>query len=490
MILLLLILAPLIGAVIGRFIPGRAGEIGQLLASTAVLILAFASASSVMANGPIAFEPVAFLSLYLDAYSALMVSVIALVSWGGAFYAIGYLRHDVHIGRLAPDQVPNFYLWFHIFTATMIAVVSTDNLGLMWAAIEATTLASAMLVALYRTREAIEAAWKYLIICTVGISLALFGVLLLYAAGERALGAGLATLSWRDLADHASALDPTLVRLAFVFIIIGFGTKAGFAPLHTWLPDAHSQAPTPVSAVLSGVLLPCALYGIVRVHVIAVGALGSAFSSNLLMLFGLASAAVAVPFILRQNDLKRMLAYSSIEHIGIMAAAIGIGGPIGLFGGLLHMVLHGVGKATLFFAAGALLQRYGTANMLRMSGAVVALPASGWVLFVCGLALAGAPPFGLFVSEFSVITAGFNRGHPWVSVGLIACISVIFVGILFHLGRVALGRPRGSIDRGEGWAQRLLLGVPMIGLLVIGLWVPTPLANAIEQAAAILAVVP
>ena len=443
-----------------------------------------------MTTGPIAFEPFAFLSLYLDAYSALMVSVVALVSWGGAFYAIGYLRHDVHIGRLAPDQVPRFYLWFHVFTATMLAVVSTDNLGLMWAAIEATTLASAMLVALYRTREAIEAAWKYLIICTVGISLALFGVLLLYAAGERALGPGLATLSWRVLTDHAIALDPTLVRLAFVFIIIGFGTKAGFAPLHTWLPDAHSQAPTPVSAVLSGVLLPCALYGIVRVHIIAVGTLGPAFSSNLLMIFGVASAAIAVPFIVRQHDLKRMLAYSSIEHIGIMAAAIGIGGPIGLFGGLLHMVLHGIGKATLFFAAGAVLQRYGTSNMLRMSGAIMALPTSGLVLLVGGLALAGAPPFGLFVSEFSVIAGGFTRGYPWVSVGLIACIAVIFVGILFHLSRVALGRPRDVIERGEGWTQRLFLGVPMLGLLIAGVWVPTPLANAISQAAAILLVVP
>ena len=483
-------LAPLLGAAIGRLLPGRIGEIGQLLASTLVLILAFVSAFAVWTTGPIAFEPIGFLSLYLDAYSALMVAVVALVSWGAAFYAIGYLRHDVHIGRLAPDQVPRFYLWFHVFTATMLAVVSTDNLGLMWAAIEATTLASAMLVALYRSREAIEAAWKYLIICTVGISLALFGVLLLYAAGERAMGLGLATLSWRVLTDQANALDPTLVRLAFIFIIIGFGTKAGFAPLHTWLPDAHSQAPTPVSAVLSGVLLPCALYGIVRVHLIAVGTLGPAFSSNLLMLFGLASAAIAVPFIARQHDLKRLLAYSSIEHIGIMAAAIGFGGPVALFGGLLHMALHGVGKATLFFAAGAVLQRFGTSNMLRMSGAIVALPTSGLVLLIGGLALAGAPPFGFFVSEFSVVIGGFNRGYHWVGIGLIACIAAIFVGILFHLSRVALGRPRDSIALGENWAQRVFLAVPMIGLLLVGIWVPTPLANAISQAAAILMVSP
>ena len=490
MILLLLVLAPLLAAAIGRLIPGRVGEVGQLFASTLVLILAFASATAVWTSGPIVFEPFEFLSLYLDAYSALMVAVVALVSWGAAFYAIGYLRHDVHVGRLIPSQVPQFYLWFHIFTSTMLAVVSTDNLGLMWAAIEATTLASAMLVALYRTREAIEAAWKYLIICTVGISLALFGVLLLYAAGERAMGSGLATLSWRVLTDHATALDPTLVRLAFIFIIIGFGTKAGFAPLHTWLPDAHSQAPTPVSAVLSGVLLPCALYGIVRVHIIAVGTLGPTFSSNLLMLFGLGSAAIAVPFIARQHDLKRLLAYSSIEHIGIMAAAIGFGGPVALFGGLLHLALHGVGKATLFFAAGAVLQRFGTSNMLRMSGAIVALPTSGLVLLIGGLALAGAPPFGFFVTEFSVVTGGFTRGYPWVSVGLLACIAAIFVGILFHLSRVALGRPRESIELGENWGQRVFLAVPMIGLLLVGIWVPTPLANAISQAAAILMVGP
>jgi hydrogenase-4 component F len=480
-IVVLLLVAPLAAAALGRLLPDRLAGRGQLLGATGTLAAASAAATLVFTDGPISLG-----WLYLDALGALLAVVVALVSWGAAAYAIDYLAHDVAERRLAPDQPRWFYLWLHVFVFTMLAVVATENLGLMWAAIEATTLASAVLVGFYRTREALEAAWKYLVICTVGISFALFGVLLLYAAGAGVLGAGDAALSWRALGQRASELDPGLVRLAFLFTVIGYGTKAGFAPMHTWLPDAHSQAPTPVSAVLSGVLLPCALYGIVRTHVVAVGALGPEFPSALLIGFGLLSAAVAVPFVLVQHDLKRLLAYSSIEHVGIIAVAFGIGGPVALFGGLLHLVAHALGKAMLFFAAGSLAQRYGTRNMARIHGAARALPFTGPAFLAGGLAIAGAPPFGLFLSEFSILSAGFSRGHGLTSLALIACISLVFAGVLYHAGRMALGEPRATVARGEGRLPRLLLGAPLGLIALLGLWVPPPLAGAIERAAAAL----
>ena len=478
-----LLLSPLVPAVLGRFLRGRAADWGQFAGATLVVALALAAARRVLDGGPLEGGP-----LYMDALGALLALVVAVVSWGGALYALDYLRHDVAERRLAPDQPRWFYLWYHLFVFTMLAVVTTENLGMMWAAIEATTLASAVLVGFYRTREALEAAWKYLILCTVGISFALFGVLLLYAAGAHALGPGESALSWRALVAGGERLDPQLVRLGFVFVLIGYGTKAGFAPLHTWLPDAHSQAPTPVSAVLSGVLLPCALYGIVRVHAVAASSLGPEFSSTLLIAFGLLSAAVAVPFVLVQHDVKRLLAYSSIEHMGIIALAIGIGGPLALFGGLLHLVVHALGKALLFFAAGALAHRYGTREMVRIRGAARALPLSGPALLAGGIAIAGAPPFGLFVSEFSILAAGFAQGRAWASGLLIGCISLVFVGLLFHLGRMVLGEPGPRVARGEGGLRPALLGAPLLAIALLGLWVPPPLASAIGQAAHVLMV--
>lgn len=477
MTVVLLLLAPVLAAAASRLVPRALAGRAQALGALATLVLAVVAAAQVGVGGPIALGP-----LYLDALGALLAVVVALVACGAALYAVPYLAHDVDERRLGPAQIPWFYVWFHLFVFTMLSAVATDNLGLMWAAIEATTLASAVLVGFYRTRDALEAAWKYLIICTVGISFALFGILLLYAAGARALGGGEAALSWRELAAAAPRLDPGLVRLGFLFVVVGFGTKAGFAPLHTWLPDAHSQAPTPVSAVLSGVLLPCALYGIVRTHAVAVGALGPGYSSTLLIGFGVLSAAVAVPFVLVQHDLKRLLAYSSIEHMGLIAAAIGIGGPVALFGGLLHLVVHALGKALLFFAAGSLAQRYGTRNMARIHGAARALPWSGPIFLAGGLAIAGAPPFGLFVSEFTLLSAGFARGYPLVSAALIACIALVFVGVLFHGGRMTLGEPRAALARGESRPVAALLGVPLAALVVLGLWVPPPLADAIERA--------
>jgi len=477
----LVVVAPLAAALVGRFAPGRWSDRGQLILATLASLLAMTAVIRVFNGGPIGNG-----TLYLDPLGALLVAVVALVGWAGAAYAIGYLRHDVAAQRLAANQPRWFYLWYHLFLTAMLAVATTESLGLVWVAIEATTVFSAILVGFYRTREALEAAWKYLIICTAGISFALFGTLLLYYAGVHAIGGEASALSWRLLREHAGALDPHLVRLAFVFLLVGYGTKAGFAPFHTWLPDAHSQAPTPVSAVLSGVLLPCALYAIVRVHLIAVGTLGPAFSSTMLIAFGLFSVAVAVPFILIQHDIKRLLAYSSMEHIGIMAVAFGIGGPIGFFAATLHLVMHAIGKALLFFTAGTLTERYGTRNMARIRGAAQALPFSGPVLLAGALVLAGAPPSGLFLTEMSLLFAGFSTGYGVASVILLVCLTLVFVGMLFHVGRMTLGVPRAAVVRGESLRALLFFVAPLGVLGFLGIFIPPSLDVALRQVVALL----
>jgi hydrogenase-4 component F len=474
---------PLVTAAVAWLLPVRWSERAHVLGSLLLVVIAWTVAGRVFTSGPLSLDGV----LYVDALSALLLAVVALVGCAAAMYAVGYLRRDVAEGRLQADQPRWFALWYQLFLATMLAVLLVENLGLMWVAVEATTLASALLVGFYRTELAVEAAWKYLLLCTVGITLALFGVLLIYYAGVRAGAPEEALLSWRTLVALAPSLDPGLVRLAFVFALVGYGTKAGFAPLHTWLPDAHSQAPTPVSAVLSGVLLPCALYAILRFHAIAASTLGPAFSSNLLLLFGVLSAGVAVPFILLQHDLKRLLAYSSIEHIGIVAVAVGIGGPLALFAAGLHLVGHALGKALLFFAAGNIAQRYDTRSMARIRGAASALPLSGSALLAGGLLLAGAPPSALFASELSILAAGFERGQGVAATVLLVCLALIFVGVLFHLGGMALGRGPARLRLGrEGMLDVGLIGVPLRAIGVLGLAVPAPLAEALRQAAAVL----
>lgn len=481
MLLALMVVAPLGAALAGRFGPGRWSDLGQLVGATVTSLLCLGIIARVFTRGPIA-EGV----LYLDPLGALLVAVIALVGWGGAAYAVEYLRRDVATGHLPSGQPRWFYLWYHFFLASMLAVATTDNLGLVWVGIEATTVFSAILVGFYRSRAALEAAWKYLMICTVGISFALFGTLLLYYAGVHGVPDEAAALSWRALRENATRLDPRLVRLAFVFILAGYGTKAGFAPLHTWLPDAHSQAPTPVSAVLSGVLLPCALYAIVRVHLIAVGTLGPAFSSSLLVAFGLLSVGVAVPFILVQHDLKRLLAYSSMEHIGIMAIAFGFGGPLGFFGGALHLVVHGIVKALLFVTSGAITQRYQTRDMSRIHGVIGALPYSGPVLLVGTLLLAGAPPSGLFLTEFSVLLAGFTTGRAVLSILLLVGLTAVFVGMFFHVSRMALGTPRRAIVHGESHLIAWFAGVPLAAVILVGIALPPPLTLALGKVVTLL----
>ncbi|MHB0869249.1 MAG: hydrogenase 4 subunit F [Chloroflexota bacterium] len=483
--LLLLLTIPAITGLLCRLLPRPSWVEGvNAVGATATLGAGAAVALRVFGGGPVrALDDL----LYVDALGALLLVVIVVVGFLAALYSIGYLRHDVAHGKVPADQVGWYYLGFHLFIWTMLVSGTVNNLGLLWVAIEATTIVSALLVGFYRTEAALEAAWKYLILCTVGITFALFGVLLTYYASAQQPGVE-AGLSWTTLMEHAGQLDPGLMKVAFVFVLVGFGTKTGFVPLHTWLPDAHSQAPSPVSAVLSGVLLKCGLYGVIRFHLIVSGAVSPDFSSNLLLGFGLLSVVVAVPFILVQRDLKRLLAYHSVEHLGLIATAIGLGGPIGLYAGLLHLFNHAMAKALLFFVAGNLSQRYGTTQMSRIRNALQAMPATGVLLLLGTLAITGVPPFAIFLTEFGIVGASFARGYVAVGVVLVAALAIVFAGAFGHALEMAFGRPipRLSVVL-TGPSGAIALAVPTLFVLLFGVYLPAPVGEAVQQVALIFA---
>jgi hydrogenase-4 component F len=478
-LMILLLLAPLLTAALCLAPAPRWREAVSLLGAAVTLGLGITAGVRALNSGPLRTGGV----IYVDALGALLLLVIAVGGFAAAVYSAGYLRADQRDGRITAAATRWYYPAFHLFIATMLATASVNNLGLLWVAVEATTLASVPLVAFYRTDAALEAAWKYVILCTVGLLIALFGVVLTYFAAQ---GAGLG-LDWTELAGAAGRLDPEVMRLAFVFVLVGFGAKAGFAPLHTWLPDAHSQAPSPVSALLSGVQLNCALYAIFRFHVITVGAVGESFSGRLLIGFGLLSIAVAVPFIVVQRDFKRLLAYSSVEHVGLIAVAIGIGGRVALYAGVLHLINHAITKALLFFVAGDLAHGYHTYRMTRIRGVVTAMPFTGALLLAGMLAITGAPPFGVFLSEFSIVAAAFDEQRAWVGVVLLGALALVFAGFTAHLVHMAFGRPsaREAAAR-PGPASLIVFGPAVTAMVVLGLWVPPGVTSLIDKVAAIL----
>ncbi|MDO8671570.1 MAG: hydrogenase 4 subunit F [Dehalococcoidia bacterium] len=477
--LLILLSAPLLTGLLCRLLtgPSRAGR-ANAVGATVTLSAGLALVSRVFGSGPIfALGDM----VYIDALGALIIFTIVVIGFLAALYSNGYLAHDVADKKITADQLGWYYLGYHAFVWTMLVTSVVNNIGLLWVAIEATTIISAILVGFYRSKAALEATWKYLVLCTVGITFAFFGVLLTYYASIHALGAE-AGLTWTTLVAHAGELDPGLMKLAFVFILVGFGTKAGFAPLHNWLPDAHSQAPSPVSAVLSAVLLKCSLYGILRFHLIMLGGSDPEFSSRLLLGFGLLSVVVAVPFILVQRDLKRLLAYHSVEHIGLIAVAIGLGGPLALYAGLLHLFNHAVAKALLFFVAGNLSQRYGTTQMTRIRGAMQTMPLTGTLLLMGTLAITGVPPFAIFVTEFGIVGVSFARGNYVVAIALVIALAIVFAGAFGHAMDMALGRPSLRLSPvGVGSLGVIALVIPAVFMFLFGVYVPTPVSEALQQ---------
>lgn len=423
-----------------------------------------------------------------DALSALLLTVITVIASYVVLFSFSYMEHEVEEGKIEQSRLRWYYFWIWMFIGTMLFVVSTSNLGLLWVGIEGTTLATALLVGFYREKAAIEAAWKYIILCTVGISFALLGTLLLYAASGRVQGYGLAALDWRLLLGVAPQLDPSLVKLGFLFAFIGYGAKVGFVPMHPWLPDAHSQAPSPVSALLSGVLLNCALYAVLRWHILVrQTALGPDFSGKLLLIFGLISLGGMVAFILLQKDVKRLLAYSSVEHMGIMALGFGLGTPVAVWGACFHLLLHALTKANLFVAIGNIVQKTGTRQILKIRAVMKRWPYSGLTLLMGFLAITASPPFGTFRSEINILSGFFETGHPVLGFFAALFLTIIFAGFLYHFIRMLFGKPsdRQSEGRGEG-VGTLLLALPVVLVLILGIFVPESIDQALSQVVEII----
>jgi hydrogenase-4 component F len=429
--------------------------------------------------------------IYMDALSGLMVLLVSLISFLASLYSMGYMGQDVEAKIHTPRRLKGYYLLFDLFVLTMLLVCVTNNLGVLWVAIEATTLASALLVGYTKKKPAVDAAWRYLMICAVGISFALVGIVLTYYSAIQTVGHREKGLNWSYLLSVASQLDPTVLKLAFVFVLIGFGTKAGLAPMHTWLPDAHSEAPTPISALLSGVLIKCSFYGILRFTILVNQSVDQHFTSQLLLIFGILSLGIAAPFILIQTNIKRLLAYHSIEHMGIITVGTAFGSPLAVYAALLHIFNHAMTKSLLFFVAGNLSLKYHTKEMERMSGAIRVMPVTGLLLLIGGLALAGTPPFSIFTSEWLILTAGIE-GYEWLACSLfILFLVIIFGGLVHHFSRIAfgVGPAPGNEAAVLGEVNRLTvltLWLPLLFIVVMGWVVPGPLHSLLLEATKIV----
>jgi hydrogenase-4 component F len=426
---------------------------------------------------------------YADALSAWMVLLISVVSLGSTLYAGRYFRRDLAAGTVTAGRVKEFFVLTPVFATGMFLVVLANNLGVMWFALEATALSSVLLVALYNHRTSLEAAWKYVMLGGLGLALALFGTVLTYAAAvSQHDSEKLPSFDWSHFMAMAGQLDHRMIKLAFVFVLIGYGTKAGLAPMHTWLPDAHSEAPSPTSAMLSGVSLKVAIYALLRFHILTTQCLGTGYSRTLLLCFGLFSMFLAAPFILVQSNLKRMLAYSSLEHVGLICAAVGLNTPVTIFGALLHMGYHALTKPVLFFAAGNIHQTFHTMKLRVIGpGVVKVLPVTVLFLGLAAVAATGLPPFGLFYSELTVLSGGFAAGHTFISCLILAALVAAFCGILKQLTRILPGTPRVvRVTGATAWDGVPAMGLLVGGLLVFSVWIPAPLLQLIHQAAGIV----
>src|SRR5450756_302003 len=372
----------------------------DLSGSAVLLALTLVLAREVAKGGPRALGV-----LRIDDLGLVFLLLLVVLTLAVSIYTVGWLKQAVAVGNMKAESLRSYFALVHAFVATMVVTVLADNLGVLWIVMVGTTITSAVLIGYHGHRHGLEAAWKYIIVTTIGISFGLFGTVLVYAAAADVMG-GAGTMSWSAIMQVAPRLDPGIVRIGFIFVLVGYGTKAGLAPMHMWLPDAHSHAPTPVSALLSGVLIKCALLGIIRFQTIAAAACGAAFPQQVLLIFGLISVVVATPFILSQRDIKRLLGYHSVEHVGIVALGLGFGGEVGTYGALLHVVNHGVTKALVFLVAGDAIGRYGSRDLRAMKGYLAIAPWAATLLLMGAFSLAGTPPFSIFISELMVIRAG------------------------------------------------------------------------------------
>ena len=452
----------------------------NMLVCLATFLAAVALTVRVISHGPMLVLDRLF---FVDSFNVFLVALTAFVGFTTSLFSRPYMSIEREHGRLTPARLRLYHSMFQVFNFTMLLALLTNNMGILWVAMEAATLATVLLVSLYRTPASLEAAWKYFILCGVGIAQALFGTILLYFAAEKLLGAEGGALLWTELNTVKSQLEPTVLSLAFVFLLVGYGTKVGLVPLHNWLPDAHAEGPTPVSAVLSGLLLNVALYAVVRCKVLVDGSLQTSFAKGLMMGFGMLSVVVAAFLLSRQKDIKRLFAYSSIEHMGIITFAFGMGGPVANFAGLLHMTVHSLTKSAIFFAAGHAAQKTGTQLMDGIRGLITISPTVGWGLVLGTLAILGMPPFGVFASEFLILTTAIHE-QPWATPLLLLSLGVAFAAVFSKVQPMVFG---------ETTAKRLphrpamaSVFVHLAIVLMLGLWIPPFLADWYRQAAKLI----
>lgn len=418
--------------------------------------------------------------LFVDDLNVVFLVLNTFIGFTTSIFSASYIRHELETGRLTPVYLRFYHAMYQLMLFGMSLALSAQNVGLMWVAVELATLTTVVMVGIYRTHEAIEAAWKYFILGSVGIALALFGTILVYLAAQPVIGEGLDAMSWLHLVANANRFDPALLNLAFVFLLLGYGTKVGLAPLHAWLPDAHAEGPTPISAVLSGLLLNVALYAVLRFKVVMAANDRALAPGPLLVTMGLVSVLFAALMLYRRRDIKRLFAYSSIEHMGIIAFAFGMGGPLANFAGLLHMTMHSLTKSAIFFAVGHVAQAKGTQKLSEMGGLTVTHPALGWGLVLGVVAILGVPPMGVFMSEFLVVSSTFAR-QPLLAIPLVLGLLIAFGALILRMQQVVFGEPKGVSHPVQASYVPMIVHLALV--LVAGLYLPPALVTWFQNVA-------
>ena len=467
--------APVVAAAVLAAVPGY--RISARLNMAACLISLLAALSL------FARRPEVGNYLMIDDLNVVFIVLNTFVGFTASVFSASYIAHELDSGRLTVGYLRFYHAMYQLMMFGMNLALVANNIGLMWVAVELATLTTVVMVGIYRTHEAIEAAWKYFILGSVGIALALFGTILVYLAARPVLGAGSDAMVWTVLITRAHDFDPSLLNVAFVFLLLGYGTKVGLAPLHAWLPDAHAEGPTPISAVLSGLLLNVALYALLRFKMLLAANPDAIAPGPLMVTLGLVSLLFAGFMLYRRRDIKRLFAYSSIEHMGIIVFAFGMAGPLGNFAGLLQMTMHSLTKSAIFFSVGHVAQVKGSQRLSDIGGLTTSHPVLGWGLVVGVAAIAGLPPSGVFMSEFLIVSSTFAR-QPYLATLMALGLLVAFGALLMQLSRIAFGEVRGKVGPVE--ASYVPMFAHLAIVLIAGIFLPGPLVRWFQHVAVLL----
>jgi len=470
-----ILLIPLAGALIFAVLPGY-----RLTARLNIFVslLTLAAATSLLWARPKAGP-----YLQVDDFNIYLILLNTFVGFTTSIFSASYIDHELEIGRLTPAYLRFYHAMYQWMMFAMNLALLSNNIGLMWVGVETATISTVLLVGIYRTPAALEAAWKYFILGSVGIALAMFGTILIYFAAQSVIGEGLQAMAWTTLVGRAAEFDAPLLNLAFVFLLVGYGTKIGLAPLHAWLPDAHAEGPTPISAVLSGLLLNIGLYALLRFKMLLAANPAALAPGPLMITMGLSSLLFAAIMLYRRRDIKRLFAYSSIEHMGIITFAFGMGGPLANFAGLLHMTMHSLTKSAIFYSVGHVAQIKETQRIDQIGGLSVTHPVLALGLTIGVLAIAGMPPFGIFMSEFLVVSSTFYR-QPWLAVPLVAGLLIALGALALHLQGIVFSEPKGGIAPAK--ASYLPLFAHLALVAVGGIYLPGPLVAWFQHVAKLL----